>query len=376
MIYLDYSATTPVDDSVLDTFNKVSKGYIGNTNSLHGLGINSRELMDEATKQIATLLNVKSTEIIYTSGSTESNNLAIKGTVSFFEQRGNHIITTRLEHASVKETVKYLENKGCKVSYVRLLPNGTVDIDHLRELINDDTILVSINYVDSEIGLRQPIEEIGIMLSHYKKVLFHVDGTQAVGKIDINLENIDLFSFSAHKFYGIKGIGGLVKKEKVKLEPLFHGGKSTTNYRSGTPTLPLIVSMSKALRLAVEDAQIKYNDVYTLNEKIRKFLLKYKNVTINSNENCIPHVLNISIKGIKPETFIRAMGNHNIFLSTKSACSTDEASEALLTLQTDVEVAKSSIRISISHMTFEEEINKFFEFFDSEYNALNLRSEE
>ena len=268
MIYLDYSATTPINNEVLDTYVKVSKNFIGNANSIHSLGTKSRELLESATNQISSLLKIKPCEVIYTSGATESNNLALKGIASFYKNRGRHIITTKLEHSSVSETLKYLETLGYEISYVELDKNGLINIQNLKSLIRDDTILVSICYVNSELGIKQNINEIGKILKQYPKLIFHVDGTQALGKIDVDLSNIDLFSFSAHKFFGPKGIGCLIKKENIKLTPLFHGGKSDSIYRSGTPALPLIVSLSKALRIALNNLDNKYNHVKKLNEFI------------------------------------------------------------------------------------------------------------
>jgi cysteine desulfurase len=298
MIYLDYSATTPVNDEVLDTFVKVTKNYIGNPNSLHRLGIEANSLLESATEQIASLLNVKSSEIIYTSGASESNNLAIKGVAFKYQNRGKHIITTMLEHSSIVGPLSYLQDKGFEVDFVNTLDNGQVDIEHLKSLLKDDTILVSICAVDSEIGIRQPVEEIGLLLKDYPKTFFHVDMTQCLGKDNIDLTNIDLASFSAQKIYGIKGIGGLIKKEKVMLEPLIHGGKSTTVFRSGTPTTGLIVSLSKAIRLAVTDINKKKAYISKLNTKLRDFFANYPKVIINSTNKSIPNILNFSIKKV------------------------------------------------------------------------------
>ena len=301
MIYLDYSATTPVRDEVLDSFSKCSREYIGNPNSLHTLGVKSKEIIDAATNQIKELLNLSDVDIIYTSGSSESNNLAIKGICNKYKNRGKHIITTPLEHSSIYGPINYLIDQGFEVSFVKLDSNGLVDLEDLKKLIRDDTILVSINAVNSEIGIRQPIEEIGELLSMYPKIYFHADLTQAIGKIKIDTKNIDLFSFTAHKFYGIKGIGCLVKKDKIVIEPLIHGGKSTTIYRSGTPMPALIVSLAKALRLALENLDDKYNKVLELNKYLKEKLSTYDLVRINSNDACIPYVLNISVLGVKPE---------------------------------------------------------------------------
>lgn len=371
MIYLDYSATTPVNKDVLDSFNKVNIDFVGNANSLHKLGNNANKLINSATKQIKDILDLSNHEVIYTSGSSESNNLAIKGICLKYQNRGKHIITTHYEHSSTYGPIQYLKSLGFEVSYVNSNEYGLVDTNHLESLIRDDTILVSINAINSEIGIKQPIEEIGNIVKKHSKCFYHVDLTQAIGKINLNFENIDLASFSAHKIYGIKGIGCLIKKENVLLESIIHGGKSTTEYRSGTPAHPLIVSISKALRLAVNNLDNKYEYIKNLNECIKKSLENKKDVYINSNEFCIPHILNISVKGIKAETFMHALEEYDVYVSTKTACSDEDSySESVYDLTNDMDLAKSSIRISLSHLTTNEEIEKFIEIFNNCYEKL------
>ena len=365
MIYLDYSATTPVNEQVLNSFNKVCCDYIGNPNSLHRLGI-------EAKSQIANLLKVKSDEVIFTSGASEANNLAIIGIIEKYKDRGKRIITTKLEHSSILATVNYLKNNGYQIDYVKVKDNGLVDLDDLKRLLCKDTILVSIGQVNSEIGLIQPVNEIGKIIKEYPRCIFHVDGTQAVGKTEINLENIDLFSFSAHKIYGLKGIGCLIKKNNIELEPIIHGGKSQTIYRSGTPSLALMVSMAKALNLIMTDFTKNNLYVEKLNQKL-KLGLKDFDVCINSNENCVNHIVNISVLGVKPETLLHALEEEEIYISTKTACSSDEGiSLSVYTLTKNEELAKTSIRISLSHLTKEEDIDKFIEVFKN--NVVKLRS--
>lgn len=373
MIYLDYSATTPVDKKVLETFNKVCINYPGNSNSLHFLGIKSKELEDYATEKIASMLKIKPQDIIYTSGASESNNTAIKGICNKYKSRGKHIITTLLEHSSVSSTIKYLTDNGFEVDYVKITDDGLVDINHLKSLLRDDTILVSISYVDSEIGLKQPIEEIGNILKEYPKCYFHVDCTQALGKIPIDFTNIDLASISAHKIFGLKGIGLLIKKENIIIEPLIHGGKSTTIYRSGTPALPLIVSLMKAIELVINDIQENYKYVTSLNENIIKELNKYSNITINSTSSSIPYIINFSVKGVKPETFLHALSKREVYISTKSACSNPNSmSSSIYALTKDRDRATSSLRISLSKLTTEEEISKFLQIFAEELNKLSF----
>lgn len=370
MVYLDYSATTPVNDEVLDSFIKVTKKYPGNPNSLHKLGIDAKHLINSSTEQINKILNLKNCEIIYTSGASEANNLALKGIAFKYSNRGKHIITTNLEHSSIEEPIKYLESIGYEISYVKLDSNGKIDLEYLKSIIRDDTILVSINAINSELGIIQPIEDIGNILINYPKCYFHVDMTQAIGKVKMNLDNVDLFSFSAHKFYGIKGIGALIKKEKIIIEPIIHGGKSVTNYRSGTPTLELIVSMAKALRLAYENIDNKYNYVNSINNDLREFFNKYDKVKINSPKDAIPHILNISLIGTKPETLLHALERDNIYISTKSACSSTDISNSVLEVTHDEICARSSIRISLSYLTTKEEIEILKKSFDKCYNEL------
>ena len=373
MIYLDYSATTKADERVLDTFVKVSKEYIGNPNSLHELGNKSKSLIDSATNQIKQLLNIDS-DIIYTSGASEANNLAIKGVALRYKNRGKHIITTPLEHSSVNEPINYLKSEGFSVDILKLDDYGRIDLFDLESKLTDDTILVSINAVNSELGILQPLDEISKIIKKYNKCFFHSDITQAIGKVNINIDNIDLVSFSSHKFFGIKGIGALIKKKNIDLVPLIHGGKSTTIYRSGTPSTPLIVSLAKALRLSLEDLNTKYNEVSKLNKYLVNELSKYEKVKINSNEYSIPHILNISVIGVKPETFMHALEEFDIYVSTKSACSTSKESSAVFSITKDHLRALSSIRISISHLTTKEEIDNFIKGFDTCYKRLtNLK---
>jgi len=373
MTYLDYSATTPVDERVLETFNKVCMEYPGNSNSLHSLGVKSKQLEDYATAEIAKMLKVKPSEVIYTSGASESNNTAIKGICLKYQNRGKHIITTYLEHSSVIAPLNYLTDLGFEVDFVKIDNNGLVDLDDFKRLLRDDTILVSICMVDSEIGLKQPIKEITKILKDYPKCFLHVDCTQALGKIPVDLTDIDLASMSAHKIYGMKGIGLLIKKENVGIIPLIHGGKSTTSFRSGTPALPLIVSLMKAMQLIVPNAQKNIEYISKLNKKICDKLREYPLVHINSTVNSMPHTINFSLRKIKPETFLHALDSNDIYISTKSACSSaDSMSNAVYALTKDKDLSNHSLRVSLSYKTTEEEIDKFLRVFDECYKKLDM----
>ena len=321
------------------------------------------------------LLKLNDEEIIYTSGASESNNHVIKGVCSKYQNRGKHIITTLLEHSSVLSTIEHLaDHQGFTVDYVKIDDNGRVDIDNLKQLLTNDTILVSICLVDSELGIVQPIEEISEVLKEYPTCFFHVDCTQALGKIPINFSLMDFASLSIHKIYGMKGIGLLIKKKGIIIDNLIHGGKSTTAYRSGTPALPLIVSSMKAISLVLDNLEEHKKYVETLNKKIITELKKYPGIIINSTSYSIPYTINFSLNNIKPETFIHAFDEYDIYISTKSACSTSNTmSDSVYAVTKDRDRAMHSIRISISYKTKEEEIDEFLSKLNIIYKKLNIK---
>ena len=368
MIYLDYSATTPVNPEVLDSLVKVSRDYIGNPNSMHNLGVKSRALLKSATRQIADCLNVKMEEIIYTSGATEANNTALLGVALRYKNRGNHIILSKLEHPSEYVLANYLENLGFRLSYVNNDSDGLIDLDDLKSLITDKTILVSIVGVNSEVGVRQPLKTIRqIIKKENPNTIFHSDLTQALGKVAINLNDVDLASFSGHKIYGPKGIGLLYKSEKVDIVPLIHGSSKDFPLRAGTPPLPLIVALSKAIRLCLIDLDKKELYVKKLNEKIVDDLSHYPNLKFNNTKYSIYNVINISLMDIKPESFVHAMEDHEVYISTNTACSSGELSTSVMALYGDKKRAMTTIRISLSCNTTMDEVNKFLTFFHGEY---------
>lgn len=372
MIYLDYSATTPVALEVQDTMNKVTREFIGNANSLNGLGIKSRNLLNSATKQIANCFNILESEITYTSSSTESNNLAIIGCALAYFKKGKHIIVSKLEHADVYDICDYLKSIGFEISYVSSNADGHVDFEELKRLIRPDTILVSIAAVNSELGIRQPLKMIRqIIKKENPYTLFHSDMTQAVGKISVSLLDTDLATISSHKIYGPKGIAMLYKNSTVKIKPIIYGSGQSNDLKPGTPPLPLIVGFAKALRLALEGVEKKEKYVNLLNERICNKLSKYPDILINKTKYSIPHILNISLMNIKPETFIHAMDNEEIYLSTNTACSSGETSNAVMALYNDIKRASHTIRISLSSITTSVEIDKFLKAFDRNFESLN-----
>lgn len=372
MIYLDYSATTPISLDVLDSYNKASKEYIGNPNSIHELGVKSKELLNDAIEQMANLLNIKAEELTITSGATEANNMAFKGLISNAKNRKN-IVVSKLEHPSIYKICEYLETKGFEVTYVNSSEDGTIDFNDLKNKVNKNTLLVSICAVNSEMGIRQPLKTLRqIIKKENPDTLFHSDITQALGKVNVNLHDVDLASASAHKIYGPKGIGFLYKSKKIELEPLIHGSSKDFNILNpGTPALPLIVAFSKALRLALHEIDKKEIYVRKLNEKITKKLEeKYKEIKINKTKCSIPQILNISLMDIKSETFVHALEEEKIYVGTKTACTKGEISNTIMAIYNDKKRAESTIRISLSHLSTLDEINKFLAVFNTKYQQL------
>ncbi len=372
MIYLDYSATTPVREEVIDTYARVCREFIGNPNSLHSLGVKAKQLIDASSKQIADILGVKPSEIIYTSGASEANNTAIKGVCLKYQNRGKHIITTELEHSSIIAPLNYLTTLGYEVDFVSLDKNGLVDLEDLKNKLREDTVLVTIASVNSEVGVKQDLKKISEIVHNNGRTLFHSDVTQSIGKEKIDFSYLDLASLSCQKFYGMKGIGALIKKEKLAIEPLIHGGKSTTIFRSGTPATPLIASFAKALRLAYEDYTDKYQKVVDL----KKYLidkLGSLDITINSNEYCLPHMINISLHGIKSEVMLHALEEKEVYVSTQTACSVGNYSKAVFAITHDKELASSSMRISLSYLTTYEELDEFVTIFKDALEKLSFR---
>ena len=366
MIYLDYSANTPVDEAVLARFCEIERHCPGNANSRHAAGAAAKAAIDEATQSIARSLGVQPAEIIYTSGASEANNFAIKSIARLERHHGKHIISTPLEHSSVSGSLTALREQGYEIDLVDIRQDGTVDLDHLKELLRPDTILVAVTAVDSELGVVQPVTEIAALLKDYPHCHLHVDATQAVGKLPLpSFEGIDTLSLTAHKFYGLNGIGVLVKRRGLALEPLIHGGESTTIYRSGTPTVALASSLASALELAVNELPERAAHVQKLNAELRAALSRRPDVRINSPEHAIPHILNLSVQNVKGTVFQRELDAHGVCVSVKSACSSDGLpSRAVFAVSRDRRNALSSWRISLSHLTTEAEIQEFLQVFD------------
>ena len=372
MIYLDYSATTPVSYDVLESYIRSTKDFPGNPNSLHSLGVKSKTLMNSAMKQIADLFNILESEITFTSGATESNNMALIGTALANMKNGNHIIVSKLEHPSIYKICEYLESIGFNISYVNNDSEGLIDFEDLKSLIQPETILVSVCAVNSEVGIRQPLKMIRqIIKKENAQTLFHSDMTQAIGKIPVSFHDVDMASISAHKIFGPKGIGLFYKNSRVKLMPIIHGSGKSNDLKPGTPAVPLIVAFSKALRLALMDLDKRENFVRRLNEKIVTEISKMDGILINQTKYSIPQILNISLLKVRPETFIHAMEEYEVYLGTNTACASGELSTSIMAIYNDKKRALGTIRISLSYVTTTDEINRFLTCFKSIYHKLN-----
>ena len=345
MIYLDYSATTKIDKEVLnvveqDLFTKITESDL-----------------EPYKKQIQNILNTD-LEVIITSGSSESNNTAIKGICNSSEKRT--ILTTKLEHSSVNETLSYLKRKGFNIIYIPL-KEGIVDLNELENLINEDISLITVASVNSETGTIQPVDEIG-KIARKHNIPFHCDMTQSIGKINIPFDNIDLASLSAHKFYGPKGIGILLKNKSLKIEKLVYGKR---NYNLG-----LIKGLTKALTISQDNIEENYKKVEDLNIYLKDKLKSLPGIIINQSKEYIPHILNISVLNYKPETFLHYLELNDIYISTKSACSTTNShSEAVLAITNDKKRAETSVRISISHKTTKDELEKLIKIIERNQHA-------
>lgn len=361
-IYLDYSATTPADPRVAEKMIPYLVEKFGNPASRsHAFGWEAEAAVEEAREEVAKLVNADPKEIIWTSGATESDNLAIKGAAHFYSGKGKHVITVKTEHKAVLDTCRELEREGFEVTYLDVREDGLIDLDVFRAALRPDTILVSVMFVNNEIGVIQPIAEIG-EICRAKGIIFHVDAAQATGKVDIDLQQlkVDLMSFSAHKTYGPKGIGALYvrRKPRVRLEAQMHGGGHERGFRSGTLATHQIVGMGEAFRIAREEMAAESKRIRILRDRLLTGLLDIEHVHINGDlEHRIPHNLNISFAYVEGESMLMAI--KDLAVSSGSACTSAslEPSYVLRALGRDDELAHSSIRFTIGRFNTEEEID-------------------
>ncbi|HSU79936.1 MAG TPA: cysteine desulfurase family protein [Candidatus Angelobacter sp.] len=367
MIYLDNSATTRPYAEVLDTFRKVSELFFANPSSIHGLGGRSENLLKETRAQAARLLNVEESELVFTSGGTEGNNLAIKGVAFQYMSRGKHLITSNSEHPATLNAFSQLEALGFDVTYLPVDEMGQINLDELLQAIRPDTILVSLIHVNNEWGSIQPVEAIGNLLSEYPKIVFHVDHVQGLTKVPLDFKRarLDLCTMSGHKIHGPKGTGLLYVRNGLRISPLFSGGGQEQDRRSGTENLPGMAGMVKALRLTLEKEKAGRPHLTKLNRRLRESLGSHPDIILNSPNDAAPHILNISVLGLKPEVLIHSLEEEEIFISTKSACSSrrNAASHVLLNAGIPEEIAKQAVRISLSFENTAEEIDTFLTVF-------------
>ena len=361
MIYFDNAATTKIYDDALTSYVQVSQKFFGNPSSLHQLGVDAHQVLTKARSQVASLLSVQPEEIFFTSGGTESNNWAIKGTALEKSVFGKHIITTKIEHPSVLQTCKQLERFGFEVTYLDVDSKGIVNVEQLKESLRKETILVSVMAVNNEVGAVQPIAEIAQVLEAYPSIHFHVDAVQAVERVSqlLAIGRIDLLSLSAHKFHGPRGVGILYKKFGRKIQALLTGGGQEKGERSTTENLPGIVATTKALRMALEEESVTGE----LRSQLWKELATKSEIRIFSPEDGASHVLCFAIKGVRGEVVVHAFENHGIYISTTSACSSKKAdsSSTLYAMDVPTEWATGAVRVSFSNDNTKEEVEQFIE---------------
>ena len=361
-IYMDYSATTPIDPRVADKMIPYLREQFGNPASRsHMYGWSAEHAVEEARGQVAALVGADPREIIWTSGATEGNNLALKGAAQFYKTKGKHIITVKTEHKSVLDTVRELERQGFEATYLQPLDNGLITIEQLAAAIRPDTILVSVMLVNNEIGVIQPIDEIG-ELCRSKGIIFHCDAAQATGKVHIDLAKtkVDLMTFTAHKTYGPKGIGALYvrRKPRVRIEAQMHGGGHERGLRSGTLPTHQIVGMGEAFRIAKEEMDSELGRIKSLRDRLSAGLMEMEEVYINGDmDHRVPHNLNVSFNYVEGESLIMAI--KDLAVSSGSACTSAslEPSYVLRALGRSDELAHSSIRFTFGRFTTEEEID-------------------
>jgi len=360
MVYLDYSATTPVDPIVLKQFSDNTVRFFANPNSKHFLGKEALDEIEKATNETLELLELSEHEIIYTSGATEANNLAIKGYCLKHQEQGKHLIVSPYEHSSVVSAFQQLSDLGFDVDVIETTSDGIITLEMIQSYITENTIFVSIGAINSETGVAQDIESIASLLKKYPKIAFHSDATQAIGKKKVDFNNVDFISIAAHKFYGMKGIGCLFRKNNQLIEPQISGGHSLSIYRSGTPATPLILSLKDALKRVLTTFEKDLQDVTKLRNYIIENLCSNSNIMINSTSNSVPHILNLSLIGHPSAEIQSYLSEQHIYISTQSACSQNAPFSPLIYKMTQSEErARSSIRVSLSRLTTFDEVKQF-----------------
>ncbi len=384
-IYLDHSATTPTDPRVFDAMRPYFTEIFGNPSSLYRIAQDARAAIEEAREKLAQLLNTSPGEIIFTSGGSESTNFAVKGAAHAMKERGNHIITSAIEHHAVLNPCRFLEQSGFKVSYLPVDSHGIVDLDSLRRAIanppspSDKTILVSIMHANNEVGTIQPIKEVSAIVRE-KGIYLHTDAVQTVGKIPVDVDDlgVDLLSLSAHKFYGPKGVGALYVRKGTKISPLIHGGHHEKNRRASTENVPGIVGLGKACEIAMNEMDEENKKVKALRDKLQEGLTERIDdiLILGHPEKRLSGTLAVCVKWVEGESMLLLLDTEGIAVSSGSACTSGslESSHVLAAMGLPPETAHGSLRLSLGHGNTKEEINKVLEVFPSVVERLRAMS--
>lgn len=363
IIYLDNASTTKINPDILNSYNEVAIKYFGNCSSIHGLGVKSFTLLSKSREQILKTLNLLDYELIFTSGATEANNLAIKGYAKKYKNRGNHIIVSSIEHPSILETVKQLEEiDGFEVTYLPVNNSGVVELETLKTSIKSNTILVSVMAVNNEVGSINNIHEISKIVRKYPKIAFHVDAVQAIGKIAFDFNDADMITISGHKIHGPLGIGALIHKKRITLNPEICGGGQEDGLRSGTSNLPGAVALAKAIRIAQEGIKERFKKVSNVSSRLNKYLLENSHLfELNSNPNLNPYIINFSFIKKKASVVVEALSNEGIMVSSISACHSkrEKGSYVIKEMGKDEWLSHNTLRISLCEDNTLEEIDIF-----------------
>ncbi|GGA37072.1 cysteine desulfurase family protein [Psychrobacillus lasiicapitis] len=374
MIYFDNSATTKVHPEVMKTFVAVNEKFWANPASIHEFGHQTNELLQTARKQVAEILHTSADKIYFTSGGTESNNLAIFGLANKYKNRGRHVLVSAIEHPSVLEAAKQLMKNGFEVEWIPVNSEGVIIIDALKKLLRDDTVLVSVMHVNNETGVIQPIQELIAYIRGNSRALIHMDAVQSFGKLPVDFAemDVDAITISSHKIHGLKGSGLLALKTFIEVEPMLLGGGQEYGIRSGTTPVPLAVCTAKAIRLAQDHLQANASKLKKMTDELIHFLVSFPAIKIISPSNRAPHIVSFSVRKIKGEVLINALQQKNVIVSTSSACSSrhTKTSHVLKAMHLQDEYIKGVIRLSFSPLNTKEEIDQFKKVFTNVMNVI------
>ena len=374
MIYFDNSATTKVHPEIMNTFVSINERYWANPASIHEFGHQANELLQSARAQVADILHTVTDKVYFTSGGTESNNLAIFGIANKYKHRGKHILVSEIEHPSVLEAAKQLSRLGFEVDWIPVNSDGIILLDKVRSLLRDDTILVSVMHVNNETGAIQPIGQLSNIVREQSRALIHVDAVQSFGKLPVDFQrmDIDALTLSSHKVHGLKGSGILALRKFIEVEPILFGGGQELGIRSGTTPVPLAVCTAKAVRLANEQIQENAEKMLNMTDDLVHFLKTFSTVKIISPEKRAPHIVSFSVRKIKGEVLINALQQKGVIVSTSSACSSRQTktSHVLKAMHIQDEYIKGVIRLSIGSFNTEDEIEQFKKIFVHVMNVI------